>query len=183
MPKGVYERKKGRRSSTCFKKGSIPWNKGKKLSEEIREKFRQSHLGYKFSNERKMKHSLVMKGKNTWMAGKKHTLETKKKMSDVRKNELHWNWKGGVTPENSKIRHSFEYKLWRTAVFERDNYTCIWCGAKSGNGKTVTLNADHIKPFAHYPELRFAIDNGRTLCVPCHKTTDTYKGKSNKSNQ
>jgi len=90
---------------------------------------------------------------------------------------LHYNWKGGRTSKNQLIRTSFEYKLWRTAVFERDNYTCIWCDARSGNGKEVVLNADHIKPFALFPELRFAIDNGRTLCVPCHKTTDTYAGK------
>lgn len=38
----------------------------------------------------------------------------------------------------------------------------------------VVLQADHIKPFA------FAIDNGRTLCVACHKTTDTFGGKVNK---
>lgn len=79
------------------------------------------------------------------------------------------NWQGGRTPLNKIIRRSLEYRLWRTAVFERDKYTCIWCKATR-----CELNADHIKSFAQYPELRFAIDNGRTLCVPCHKTTDTY---------
>lgn len=83
--------------------------------------------------------------------------------------DKHWNWKGGITPINHKIRQSKEYKLWRESVFERDDYTCVWCGAKGGK-----LNADHILPFAYYPELRFAIDNGRTLCVDCHKTTSNY---------
>jgi 5-methylcytosine-specific restriction endonuclease McrA len=83
-------------------------------------------------------------------------------------------WKGGVTSINAKIRTSLEYKIWRRAVFERDKYTCIWCGMKSGNGKAAILNADHIKPFYEYPELRFAIDNGRTLCIECHKKTDTW---------
>lgn len=91
-----------------------------------------------------------------------------------KKKELHPNWKGGVSPINKIIRRSNEYKLWRTAVFERDNYTCVWCGLKSGLGKGAVLHPDHIKPFAYYPELRFAIDNGRTLCIDCHRTTDTY---------
>ena len=33
------------------------------------------------------------------------------------------------------------------------------------------LEADHIKPWAYFPDLRFELDNGRTLCRPCHDTT------------
>jgi 5-methylcytosine-specific restriction endonuclease McrA len=97
------------------------------------------------------------------------------------KGEKHWNWKGGVSNMNQRIRVSAEYRIWREAIFKRDNYTCIWCGIHSGLGKRVVLNADHIKPFSIYPELRFAIDNGRTLCVDCHKTTDSYLGNFRKN--
>lgn len=89
-----------------------------------------------------------------------------------------YRWKGGKTPHNTKIRTSREYRYWRDAVFARDCYTCNLCGLKSGNGKAVTLNADHIKPFALFPELRFDISNGRTLCIDCHKTTPNYGGKA-----
>lgn len=106
--------------------------------------------------------------------GLKRTETQKRYLSEIHRGEKNPQWKGGVTPLYKQIRKSQEYKLWREAVFERDNYTCIWCGARGGNGKKVILHPDHIKPFALYPELRFAIDNGRTLCVDCHKTTDTY---------
>jgi len=58
----------------------------------------------------------------------------------------------------------------------RDNFTCIWCGIRNeeGLGFSVKLNADHIKPFALFPDLRFELSNGRTLCEDCHKKTDTY---------
>jgi len=96
-----------------------------------------------------------------------------KRVSEWRHNTFNDN----STSRNQIIRSSLEYKLWREAVFKRDNWACIWCGNK---GK---LNADHIKPFAYYPELRFAIDNGRTLCVKCHKSTDTYANKAHKYRQ
>lgn len=84
----------------------------------------------------------------------------------------HYNWKGGITKENAKIRNSYAYKCWRKSVFERDNYTCVWCGHVGGN-----LHADHIKPFSLFKECRLDLDNGRTLCVGCHKKTDTYLSK------
>ena len=91
-------------------------------------------------------------------------------------------WKGGITPINEKIRKSIEYKIWREAVFARDNWTCVFCNKKED--VSGSLEADHIKPFAYFPELRFAIDNGRTLCHICHSKTDTYLNKSRwKENQ
>lgn len=90
------------------------------------------------------------------------------------KGEKNVNWKGGITPENHRVRTSTEYKEWRKAVFERDNYTCQFCGKRN----RITLHADHIKPFAYYPDLRLDLNNGRTLCAPCHSKTDTYMGKA-----
>lgn len=63
-------------------------------------------------------------------------------------------------------RYSPESKKWRIAVFERDNYTCKICGIRG-----TYLEADHIKPFAYFPELRYELSNGRTLCRKCHNLT------------
>ena len=83
--------------------------------------------------------------------------------------EFNANYKGGITPINAKLRRTEGQINWRIAVFERDKYTCVWCGQKGGE-----LHADHIKPFALYPEFRLDINNGRTLCKECHKKTDSY---------
>ena len=169
----------------------------KRLSEEHKKKISLAHMGIRIPHreETKMKISNTMKGRKPNNYGKKHSEEWKRKMSEIHKGhigyskgkklnltlkqrkargdlirgEKHFNWKGGISSINKKIRNSFEYKLWRNAVFERDNFTCIWCGQIGRK-----LHADHIKPFALFPELRFAIDNGRTLCITCHKKTNTY---------
>lgn len=77
---------------------------------------------------------------------------------------LSHSWKGGTTQPSKIIRNSTKYQEWRSAVYLRDGYACFFCGSHG-----VQLNAHHIKPFAKYPDLRFAIFNGVTLCVPCHK--------------
>lgn len=50
-------------------------------------------------------------------------------------------WKGGRTPPNKALRGNWRYKEWRTAVFERDKYTCQKCGKKG-----CFIEAHHIYP-------------------------------------
>ena len=89
----------------------------------------------------------------------------------------HPRWRGGISSENQLFRQTIEYKAWRKSVFNRDNYTCQICNNRSSKGNKVRLNADHIKSFADYPELRLEITNGRTLYETCHKKTATYGWK------
>ena len=76
------------------------------------------------------------------------------------------NWKGGRVSESRRLRQSIEFKLWREAVFARDNWTCQTCKKRGG---TTQFHPHHIKSFAGFPGLRFAIDNGVTLCAVCHQ--------------
>lgn len=77
--------------------------------------------------------------------------------------EKHRDWKGGVTPENTKIRTSIQYKNWRESVLQRDSYTCQCC-----NIKTKSLQVHHIDSFADFPHLRYVLENGITMCFFCH---------------
>ena len=90
------------------------------------------------------------------------------------KGKNHPNWKGGHTPENIKIRMSLEYKLWRKAVFLRDNFTCQ--KHKIRGGKLV---AHHINNFSDFMELRLALDNGITLSEKAHREFHKKYGKKN----
>ncbi len=55
------------------------------------------------------------------------------------------------------------YKSWRYTVLFKDSHKCIICG------KSKTLNVHHIYPYHSYPNLRYDINNGATLCKLHHK--------------
>jgi hypothetical protein len=146
-----------RAKQSAAKIGKASWNKGVPMWQD-REHPRGT-LGMKFPNKPPV------------------TDETRERLSKSRvglkyptiSSGNHWNWKGGKTEGRSKFKQSAEYKAWRKAVFERDNYTCQHCRVRGG-----CLQAHHVKSYAAYPELRTEVSNGLTLCKECHKKTDTY---------
>lgn len=85
------------------------------------------------------------------------------------------NWKGGITPTNNLERIRF-YKTILVQVLIRDNYTCQMCGSRGD------LQVDHIQPWSEYVELRFDINNCRTLCRHCHYLV-TYNRKMPKNSR
>lgn len=183
-----------RKKMSDAKKGKIP-------NEETRKKMSASRLGFRHTEESKNKMSEANKGRSKSEThrkkmsqvniGKHHSEETRKKMSDShkgksfsyehRKNlsgEHSHRWKGGITLLSQQIRTCFLYRQWRSDIFLRDNFTCVWCG-KYGDD----LHADHIKEFSRIIEenkiitleqafvcsILWDLNNGRTLCKPCHK--------------
>src|SRR5271157_163490 len=64
---------------------------------------------------------------------------------------------------NPDEQSGYRYFDWTAAVKKRDNYACQHCGTKS------KLEAHHIKDWENFPEFRFDVDNGLTLCKSCHR--------------
>lgn len=75
------------------------------------------------------------------------------------KGETHPNYR----PDAIRTNRGNDHAKWASAVISRDHATCQRCGAMDKE-----LHAHHIKPWRQYPDLRFDVDNGQTLCCSCH---------------
>jgi len=157
------------------------------LTEESFEKIKKNNarywLGKKHppSEETRLKRSRALKGK----ARPQWVIDKIIKSQPI--GSKHHNWKGGITPLRERIWHRKEYVLWRNHIFQRDNFICVLCKKRSG-----TLNADHfpmtfsdiLKDFkiktvqdARMCQKLWDINNGRTLCLSCHRKTETWGGR------
>ncbi len=76
----------------------------------------------------------------------------------------------------SENRYSTLYKKWRTLVLERDLHTCVKCGKKKEK-----VDCHHIVSWDDDEKLRFSVDNGQTLCSPCHQSYHMKNPKEKKS--
>jgi hypothetical protein len=137
---------------------------GKDVSEKTKKKKREANLinGNKPPRMTGVNHPMYgIRGKNNPIWGKNNP-----------------NWKGGITPENDKIRKTIEYRLWRKACMIRDNFTDRITGEKGGR-----LVVHHINNFADFPELRTALENGITLSEKTHKAFHKEYGCKNNTKE
>jgi endogenous inhibitor of DNA gyrase (YacG/DUF329 family) len=107
----------------------------------------------------KLLYRFKFKGENNPFYGKRHTSETKEKLSRTHQGSNTWNWKGGVSFRYWMGRDS-KWKKLRLKILKRDNFTCQACGSKNN------LDVHHKIPF------RISHDNSEsnliTLCHNCH---------------
>lgn len=104
--------------------------------------------------------------------GKEIPLEVRKRISIALSGSNSPHWKDGSTERNRNDRMKMEYRAWRTSVFIRDAHTCGVCSKAGGK-----LEVHHIRNFADNVELRTNIDNGMTICQPCHNLFHKIYGK------
>lgn len=142
-----------------FKKGAVPWNFGKKLSEEHKKKLSIAKIGRPGNN----------KGKH-WNIG-----EDKKK-NFIRLGERNPAWKGGVTKiPGYKSHWNAEYRArkriacgchelceWENLKAQY-NWTCPCCGKSEPE---IKLTEDHIIPLSNGGSNN--IENIQPLCRSCN---------------
>lgn len=166
-------------------KNSIPWNKGKKMSEKIRAnnslamKKRWTDIRNNGGKTICLSGIHPLKGKKGTRLGMMTPLESRIKQSLAKTGKTFFD---GFFNERQtisfKIRQIIEYKSWRLSIIERDNSQCVFCGCDEN------LQVDHhpmslgeiVKRFhietieqARNCEILWDIKNGRVLCKPCHE--------------
>ena len=145
----------GNKLGQKFKRDHIPWNRNKTISDAQKKDISKTLKNYFIQHP-----------------------EAVQKLSIIRKGSKNWNWKGGISSLNKRIRQGLNFRIWHSLVLQHDNWTCQKYGTKGGK-----LVAHHIKNFSDFPELRFIIDNGITFSEKAHKEFHKKYGYKNNTKE
>lgn len=115
---------------------------------------------------------LIKKKESLWNKPRKHSIESRKKMSLAQKGkpipkmqlENHPNWQGGKSFEPYSLEFN---KHLKKEIRKRDNYTCQQCRHKEKDLKRK-LSVHHID----YNKKNNSPNNLISLCVVCHAQTN-----------
>ena len=157
MPKGVYIR-----TDAC------KWTDERRAKLSSRMLGNKCSLGYKHSNETKLKKSLALLGGKSPL------------------------YKDGRSPLTQAIRFSWKSKEWKKRILELDNYTCVKCNKKGCqfeihhyiqfkdifesfikkyNNLSVVNDKDKLYKLSFNYNDFWNECNGFTLCLECHNKT------------
>ena len=161
-------------SMPCYRKSRIGKSykpRNEIICKECGKLFPARPWSVKYRGKKYCSKKCYSKNQQSPMLGKKHTKKTRLKLSLAhvgKVGELASNWKGGIwrigkKSDNDRLERMRFRETIQLQVFQRDNYTCQMCGQRGGD-----LQVDHIQSWKDYVDLRFDINNCRTLCSRCH---------------
>lgn len=143
---GLETRPRGTDYGQSFKPGQESVFKGKKHTDENKEKFRQLRLS---------------DGHVPYLKNGIHWLKHDGAVSPM--------WKGGITPERQSFYRSDKWKDAVKQVWKRDNATCQKCGKHHNHANARgTFHIHHIVSFM-VKQLRAEVSNLLLLCNECHR--------------
>lgn len=127
------------------------------------------------------------KGAGSAWKGRKHSAETRKRLSEIakadgrvpynpavgpymrgRKGAETPSWRGGHTPERQKLYATPEWMAVAKKVKKRDDNSCQRCGKIKIPGDGVAFDIHHIVSFSDSVELRASLSNLVYVCEVCH---------------
>lgn len=143
-----------------------------KLSDSNTRAWTTTRRGWQPSEETRMKMSISAKQRiaegrgGGFRKGYQPSPETLAKMranhADVN-GERNPGWRGGTSQNYHPLTRTVEWRQWARMVRLRDDYTCRTCGLRK-----TRMDAHHLVSAMDFPERRFDLENGITLCQSCH---------------
>lgn len=149
-----------------FTRAGSAARRGRKLSPEHREKLRAARAGGRPASG--LDHSITTRILIAAAhVGRKRSTATRHALS------LGQHRRYGTTPNPNKPTRR-DLARWAYEVIRRDGGACVVCGHRKQGRKDVA--AHHILSRARHPELALLVNNGVTLCRPCHDDEHRVNG-------